>query len=73
MKHRYNIMGIKSDGYTVGLSVVANNMIEAIEICRKIRVNPHSICQAEQVHADALTGIVGRYEDIQVKIPVRGR
>ena len=64
MKHRFNIMGVKPDGHTTGLSVIAEDMTDAIRICRNLNVNPHNICQAEQVSKLAASGLVTIYDNV---------
>ena len=64
MKHRYNIMGVNRHGYAEGLSVIAEDMIDAIKISRNAMINPHSVCQAEQVSADSMIGLVTIYDAV---------
>lgn len=63
VKHRFNIMGINRFGKVVGCSLISDDIINAIKICRENGINPHSVSQAEQVSANAVIGLIQTYYD----------
>lgn len=67
MKHRFNVMGVDRQGNATGCSIVAEDIIDVIKLCQNKGLNPHSISQAEQVHADAFIGFVTPFDNVQIK------
>lgn len=57
IKHRFLVVAINSEGKMVSSSYIGVDMVQVILEYRKLGCNPHSIIQAEQVHADTPIGI----------------
>lgn len=57
IKHRFLVVAVDSEGNMVSSSYVGVDIVPLVLEYRKSGYNPHTIIQAEQVHANTPIGI----------------
>ena len=57
IKHRFLVVSVDSSGIERSSTCIDTDMIHLIQEYRKLGMNPHSVVQLSQVHADTPIGI----------------